>query len=329
MKSIKPSLQLWVMISLLIVIIVILYFCGINYLFNADYTSMGQFGDSFGSINAVFTGLAFSGVIVTILMQRAELIKQGERQISLEAEDRKQRFEKSIFMLIKLHLDIIDKLELLSKRKRDVFRAYIESICSVSKPLQAFSVLKKLSDTELASLSTLSKDQVESNFSVNGDILGQIDIDVLKELVAEKELKTINTFHSSDIDSHVSILQDALKKSARKHRNILGHYFRNLYNILRIIDGASFLNSNEKKELVKLVRTQLSNDELLAIFYNSIVEVNGGGEGYVELGFPKMTHLIGKYNLVKHLGLGSYLHRLHLDIFNQSKLKASSKVNGK
>ena len=33
----------------------------------------GQFGDIFGGINALFTGLAFAGVIYTILLQRREL----------------------------------------------------------------------------------------------------------------------------------------------------------------------------------------------------------------------------------------------------------------
>lgn len=33
----------------------------------------GQFGDIFGGINALFTGLAFAGVIYTVLLQRREL----------------------------------------------------------------------------------------------------------------------------------------------------------------------------------------------------------------------------------------------------------------
>lgn len=36
----------------------------------------GQFGDSFGVLNSLFSGLAFSGVIITILLQRKELALQ-------------------------------------------------------------------------------------------------------------------------------------------------------------------------------------------------------------------------------------------------------------
>jgi hypothetical protein len=38
----------------------------------------GQFGDIFGGVNALFTGLAFAGVIYTILLQRQELGLQRE-----------------------------------------------------------------------------------------------------------------------------------------------------------------------------------------------------------------------------------------------------------
>ena len=38
----------------------------------------GLFGDSFGTINALFSGLAFAGIIATIIMQREELKLQRE-----------------------------------------------------------------------------------------------------------------------------------------------------------------------------------------------------------------------------------------------------------
>jgi len=36
----------------------------------------GAFGDSFGAVNALFSGLAFLGVILAIVLQRQELIEQ-------------------------------------------------------------------------------------------------------------------------------------------------------------------------------------------------------------------------------------------------------------
>ena len=39
-------------------------------------TAPGPFGDMFGAVNALFSGLAFGGVIVAILLQRQELKAQ-------------------------------------------------------------------------------------------------------------------------------------------------------------------------------------------------------------------------------------------------------------
>ena len=41
-------------------------------------TKPGPFGDMFGAVNAWFSGLAFAGIIVAILMQRQELKSQRE-----------------------------------------------------------------------------------------------------------------------------------------------------------------------------------------------------------------------------------------------------------
>ena len=43
-----------------------------------NWTERGTFGDSFGAINALFSGLAFGGIIYTILLQRKELKLQRE-----------------------------------------------------------------------------------------------------------------------------------------------------------------------------------------------------------------------------------------------------------
>ena len=48
----------------------------------------GQFGDLFGSVNALFSGLAFAGLIFAILLQRQELALQRQELI-LQREEMK------------------------------------------------------------------------------------------------------------------------------------------------------------------------------------------------------------------------------------------------
>jgi hypothetical protein len=52
----------------------------------ANLAERGQFGDLYGAINALFSGLAFAGVIVTILLQSRELALQREELAATRTE---------------------------------------------------------------------------------------------------------------------------------------------------------------------------------------------------------------------------------------------------
>ena len=58
---------------------VIVIWAGIAFLTSLggeDWTTRGQIGDMFGAVNSLFSGLAFAGLLVAILMQRTELRMQ-------------------------------------------------------------------------------------------------------------------------------------------------------------------------------------------------------------------------------------------------------------
>jgi hypothetical protein len=57
--------------------------------FSANCTEAGQMGDMFGSLNVLFTGLAFWGLVYSIILQRRELEetkKKAEEEIALQKE---------------------------------------------------------------------------------------------------------------------------------------------------------------------------------------------------------------------------------------------------
>ena len=72
----------------------------------------GQFGDSFGVVNALFSGLAFAGVICAILLQKRELKLQREAINEQKKTLQKQNFESSFFQLLGLHNDIVNSMEI-------------------------------------------------------------------------------------------------------------------------------------------------------------------------------------------------------------------------
>src|SRR6478609_2645720 len=96
----------------------------------------GTFGDMFGAVNALFSGLAFGGIIWTILLQRNELILQREesRMARQEAIDQnktlsKQRFENTFFNMLNLQNEIVKNLKMprfegrqvIYEAKKDLF----------------------------------------------------------------------------------------------------------------------------------------------------------------------------------------------------------------
>jgi hypothetical protein len=59
----------------------------------------------------------------------------------------------------------------------------------------------------------------------------------------------------------------------------LGHYFRNLYHILKFVDGSQAVDEKQKKYYVTLVRAQLSAYEQALLFYNCVHQ--NGEEFYI------------------------------------------------
>jgi len=79
----------------------------------------------------------------------------------------------------------------------------------------------------------------------------------------------------------------------KDNQSILGHYFRNLYNIIKFIENSDV---NNKKFYTNIVRAQLSNGELILIFFNCITE----------LGEKKFKPLVEKYSLLKNMPRGDF-----------------------
>ena len=97
-------------------------------MFLTDWQTRGQFGDVYGSINALFSGLAFAGVIVAILLQRQELILQRQelsltrQELTKSAsaqEEAQKALNKSIYaQSFKVAVEMIDAADVIEARRR-------------------------------------------------------------------------------------------------------------------------------------------------------------------------------------------------------------------
>ncbi len=67
-EPLRPLILLLSIIAAFCLLSILIVFCCIE-----DWSKRGAFGDAFGGINALFSGMAFGGIIYTILLQRKEL----------------------------------------------------------------------------------------------------------------------------------------------------------------------------------------------------------------------------------------------------------------
>lgn len=79
-------------------------------------------------------------------------------------------------------------------------------------------------------------------------------------------------------------------KFYNSHGNILGHYFRTIYNIVKIVDNSEIPES-DKKNYTNILRSQLSKYELGLLLYNCLSHY----------GNEKFLPLVKKYGLLKHV----------------------------
>jgi hypothetical protein len=74
----------------------------------------------------------------------------------------------------------------------------------------------------------------------------------------------------------------------------LGHYFRNLYHIVKFVDS-SRRTEDEKKQYTSFLRAQLSEDEMIVLFFNAQLPRA-----------KKFQPLIEKYALLEHLPIWKF-----------------------
>ena len=102
---------LFLKIAIVFLIIAFIFPFAVNYFFS-DWTKSGTFGDTFGALNALFSGLALAGVIVTILIQRTELKNQ---RLELTLQRNEMRDTRKEFLLNRTTTLVYNQLDRFEK----------------------------------------------------------------------------------------------------------------------------------------------------------------------------------------------------------------------
>ncbi|MNZ51342.1 hypothetical protein D3C78_691520 [compost metagenome] len=224
-------------------------------------SSSGVFGDSFGLLTSLFSGLAFAGLIITIAMQREELTLQREEltltRKELSSQNQEMQSQNETLKVQRFENTFFKMLEVLEACRNDISHQPSQGL-----PSQGRDAVKRLYD------------------SFTGIFLtDQRSVGIMQEKVFKEECKTQEGLNKRYI------------KFYEKYGDELGQYYRTLYNILKLVDQSDFIT--EKSVYTNLVRAQLSRYELSLLFYNSLSDLGREKMAPLIIKYKILKHLEG------------------------------------
>ena len=174
-----------------------------------DKVRDGTFGDSFGTLNTLFSGFAFSGIVITILMQKSDLA-ESRKQIG------QQQVESQFYNILSLQQQVISGFDL-----------HVLNDDSSIKTIQGRDCFRDW------------RRKLKTRYQV------QISRGMEPSLASQAAYQSVLKSHLGD----------------------LGLYFRSLYSVFRFIET---LEKDDQKKYAVVVRSLLSDYELIFLFYNCL-----------------------------------------------------------
>lgn len=216
----------------------------------------GTFGDFLGGVlNPILAFLTFIGLIFTIIIQRKEL--------------HLARFEYS-----KSAEALVNQSD--SAKEQNIDNTFFNLI-SLHNNITNELVITVREDAfgNCYMVKPVGKEIKEKSYT------GRETFTVIRKLI------------SRDAVSGELVKQNYDKFQVQRN-NVVSHYFRNLYQILNYI-SSSGLDEKHQRKYARIVRSQLSSDELIILYFNCLSpQVDSG----------KFLALISKFSMLEHAPIG-------------------------
>lgn len=244
----------------------------------------GAFSDGAGLLNAFFSFLAFVAVLLTIYLQS----KKDEHD---KLNGARVQFEQEFFAMVGMLENIVSHLRFTEHN--DDHSTYVDE----KKIEQAYNGSGLSNNNENNPHSNTKPTVVEGR-------------EVFKYIYKDRKDKNLYSF--------VNVMADLRLSSDAQDMcfdGTLDHYFRYLYRILKHIDESELLNRldnphREREYYAHVLRAQLSNYELLMLFYNGLL-----GDHINTI--KKLIERYAMFNNLRSWELGAYQREYYQRIQNE------------
>lgn len=284
-KDIRP---LSIALSILGILLIFIPYILTRSWFSAfDLTEFSNIGETIGGTTAPF--IAFAGVILTF----AAFYIQFDANREIRKDISRDRFESKFYEMLRLHRANVEEMEIDGRYTgRRVFIKIYNEYRFI------YQLLDQLISKDKAQVPETWKAEISYHYCfwgvfsntkpiVEDGIFKVYEGRLIKRLKAiRKEFKD----HKDEIKEEGKSLHDNPFKTNRKvkneleidfapfggHTTRLGHYYRHLYQTIKMaISDKSLIKKSPKEEFesryayVKMLRVQLSNHEQALIYFNS------------------------------------------------------------
>ncbi|MBC8278715.1 MAG: putative phage abortive infection protein [FCB group bacterium] len=238
----KKKINWWLILVSIIVGVAIVYFWHYSWTWidaniAGDQAAKGQFGDMFGAVNSLFSGLAFAGLLIAIFLQHHS-IQQQRKEYKLALKE----FDVLIEQVSRQNYALDEQIESINKQNFG----------------NIFFQMVSLHHEIVKSLTYKTTDRM---------IDGRICFQKYYTLIDGKYSGKLKILHDTFFD-------DIWDSFSSDNINNIDQYFRNLHKLLDIVDKTSII---DRKAYTDIIRAQLSGYELIMIFYYGIRPLGGRG----------------------------------------------------
>jgi uncharacterized membrane protein len=247
-------------LTILIIIFALIAFASFIYIIfdKAYYNPSGsidtELAYKFGGLFSGFVGTLFSVLSVLLIIYTI-----NNQAISAKKENVTDRFFKmvdyhnaNVFNLNVKHIDTTKTHDNEGRRAFVIFKIQLKRLMTAIQEINASKKLK-LKDEEIIDIAYMI-----FYYGLDKTWIPFID----EKLKNYKKRKVIIDEMMIKINSAPTL------KIGRTNQTSLSSYFRNMYNAIKLVDESKLLMTEEKLNLIKIYRAQLSNPELYILFYN-------------------------------------------------------------
>lgn len=224
---------------------------------------VGQFGDFVGGFIGTILAFAASLLYLLALREQRKDVRINQRSLQKQTEE----FQNQVSELQQSRRAYEKQLEMMQMQQFDSnFYSYFNIYLEIKT-----NIIAKNSDGK--SILNVFLAQISRNLSIS------------------------QLMRKTEYEAYDAASQEYCK-AVMANNFILAHYFRTFYRLMTLALSAPIDNEASKMKYVKIIRSQLTEEELLILYYNSHSRYAG-----------QSKQLFYEYNILKHL---SPLHKFEI-----------------